>query len=321
MTPSAASERQNQIMVEHIPDLVFGLDEQGKIITINQAVNAYGFSSSELIGCSLMDVIYSKDRDRVRRDFDLILAQGKNLIQIQQFRICTKSGAISWVEVNSAFQFACTGRFIRQVGVCRDITERIVAQQALLKTQDELEELVHKRTEELILTNKDLQREIEERMQTEGALREREKELETEKANLEEANTALKVLLKRREEDKRQIEEKVIYNVKKMLLPYVEKLKQKPSRERRMAFLSIIETNLNDITHDFSRRLSIEFYGLTRSELKVANFIRQGKKNREIAHLLGISIRTVETYRLAVRHKLRIQNKKVNLRTFLMSYN
>jgi DNA-binding CsgD family transcriptional regulator len=65
----------------------------------------------------------------------------------------------------------------------------------------------------------------------------------------------------------------------------------------------------------------MESYALTSSELKVANFIRQGKRTREIAALLGISPRTVEAYRLGIRRKMRIQGRKVNLRTFLMSIN
>ena len=141
-----------------------------------------------------------------------------------------------------------------------------------------------------------------------------------EKANLQEANTALKVLLKRREMDKRALEEQVMYNVKKMLMPYLEKIGKKISNERKQAYLTIIETNLNDITNSFAKRMSIEFFDLTHSELKVANLIRQGKKNAEIATLLGISIRTVEAYRLGIRQKMGLQNKKVNLRTFLVNF-
>ena len=89
--------------------------------------------------------------------------------------------------------------------------------------------------------------------------------------------------------------------------------------ERQKAYLNIIETNLNDITSAFSRRLSMDYYDLTISELKVANFIKQGRKTREIAELLGLSSRTVEAFRMSIRKKVRIHNKKVNLRTFLMS--
>jgi len=319
--PSEEFEWRYHRLVENIPDMVYSLDQQGNIVTVNKAISIYGFTFDELVGRPFLGLIYFEDRDRVSEAFHDIVAHGKNYSQTQQFRIQTKAGDIRWVEANSAFRFSAAGRFMLQEGVCRDITDRIEAQEALLKAQNELEELVHQRTKELTKANLDLQKEIDERRETENILREREKELEMEKANLEEANTAFKVLLKRREVDKRAVEEQVMYNVKKLLLPYVEKIKKKVSNERKLSYLSIIETNLNDITNSFSRRLSIDFYGLTNSELKVANLIQQGKKSGAIASLLGISIRTVEAYRLAIRRKLRIQNKKVNLRTYLRTFN
>ncbi|MBI5552222.1 MAG: helix-turn-helix transcriptional regulator [Desulfobacterales bacterium] len=180
-------------------------------------------------------------------------------------------------------------------------------------------DMATRRILELTQANEALQRKIDDRFITEKALRDREAELEMEKTNLQEANTALKVLLKRREEDKRALEEQVMYNVKKLVLPFLGKVQKENLDERQKSFLGIVEANLRDITCGFSRRLSLAYYGLTTSELKVANFIRQGKKNREIAELLNLSVRTVEAYRQAIRNKLRLQNKKVNLRTFLMS--
>ena len=321
MKSSKEFEWRYHSLVENIPDMVYSLDEQGNIVTVNKAISIYGFTFTEMAGRPFQDLIYFEDRVRVSDTFHEIIVQGKNYSQTQQFRIQTKAGDIRWIEANSAFRFSATGHFILQEGVCRDITDRIAAQEALLKAQDELEELVRRRTKELTRANQDLKKEIDERRETESVLRQRERELEMEKANLEEANTALKVLLKRREVDKRALEEQVMYNVKKLLLPYVEKIKKKVSNERKLAYLEIIETNLNDITNSFSRRLSIEFYGLSSSELKVANLIRQGMKSRAIADLLGISIRTVEAYRLAIRKKLRIHNERVNLKTFLMTFN
>ena len=106
-----------------------------------------------------------------------------------------------------------------------------------------------------------------------------------------------------------------------MILPYLDTLKTLAADERQQAYLAILESNLGDITKAFSRRLTLDFYNLSPSELKVATFIRQGKKTREIAALLGLSKRTIDAVRQSIRRKLRIQNKQVNLRTFLMSIN
>jgi PAS domain S-box-containing protein len=303
------------------PDLIYALDEAGAILSINQAATAYGHRAEDLIGTSFIGLIYKDDRDWVSKEYVEVINEKRDQIRSHQFRIVSQSGDIRWIEANCIFRFTSHGQFIMHEGVCRDISQNIQDQHVMLKAQMELEEQVRIRTAELVRANEELQREIYDRRNTERRLREHEADLEMEKANLQETNTALKVLLKRREVDKQEFEEQVLYNIKELILPYLDKLKSNAVDERQLAYLTILESNLGDITGSFTRRLSMESYGLTNSELKVANFIRQGKRTREIASLLGISTRTVEAYRLAIRRKMRIQGRKVNLRTFLMSMN
>ena len=81
----------------------------------------------------------------------------------------------------------------------------------------------------------------------------------------------------------------------------------------------ILESNLKDIISPFSRRMTSTFLRLTPKELQIANMIKQGKTSKEIADLMGISSRTIETHRKNLRDKIGIGNKKVNLRTHLLS--
>jgi PAS domain S-box-containing protein len=306
---------------DNLPDLIYTLDATGEIMALNQAINAYGYQVQELIGTSFFDLVHKEDRQWVRNEYEQVLKKKMDQIRSQQFRMVDKTGDVRWIEANCIFRFTPEGHFIMQEGVCRDISETIQNRNVMLKAQIELEEQVRIRTAELVLSNEELQKEIYDRRNTERRLRDREADLEMEKANLQETNTALKVLLKRREVDKHEFEEQVLYNIKELILPYLDKLKMVACDERQEAYLTILESNLSDITGSFTRRLAMDSYGLTNSELKVANFIRQGKKTREIASLLGISSRTVEAYRLGIRRKMRIQGRKVNLRTFLMSLN
>jgi PAS domain S-box-containing protein len=318
---AGGAEKNLSTQPDHLPDLIYTLNANGEIMALNQAVNAYGYHVEELLGTSFFNLLYMEDRQWVRSEYEQVLKKKKDQIRSQQFRMVDKTGDVCWIEANCIFRFTEEGHFIVHEGVCRDISESIQNRNIMLKAQLELEEQVRIRTAELVLSNEELQKEIYDRRNTERRLRDREADLEMEKANLQETNTALKVLLKRREVDKHEFEEQVLYNIKELILPYLDKLKMVVCDERQEAYLTILESNLSDITGSFTRRLSLDAYGLTNSELKVANFIRQGKRTREIASLLGISRRTVEAYRLGIRRKMRIQGRKINLRTFLMSIN
>ncbi|MGD8229380.1 MAG: PAS domain S-box protein [Desulfobacteraceae bacterium] len=160
---------------------------------------------------------------------------------------------------------------------------------------------------------------ITERKQAENTLREREKELESQAANLEEVNAALKVLLKRRDEDEKELQEKVLFNVRELIEPCLEKLKDGELNNRQKAYLDLLESNLNEIVSPFSRNLYLRYYNLTPSEMQIAALVRHGKTTKQIANLLNLSARTIDTHRLRIRTKLGIRNKKSNLRSFLLS--
>ena len=148
-----------------------------------------------------------------------------------------------------------------------------------------------------------------------------EQELEIKTKNLEEMNAALKILLKRRDEDKAELEEKVVLNVKQLIEPYLQKLKREVIDRRLMNYLEILESNLDEIISPVSRRLSLSYSSLTSTELRVANLVKQGKTTKEIAAELNLSSRTIDTHRLKIRTKLGLRNKKANLRSYLLSLN
>ena len=137
---------------------------------------------------------------------------------------------------------------------------------------------------------------------------------------LEEANTALKVLLKQREEDKIELEEKVLLNVRELIFPYLEKLKMKKLGEKQRAYIGIIESNLNDIVSPFVHGLSSKLIKLSPTELQVTNLIKQGNTTKEIAEIMNLATSTIDFHRNNIRKKIGIHNKKINLKTYLSSY-
>ena len=160
---------------------------------------------------------------------------------------------------------------------------------------------------------------ITERKEAEKVLREREAELKMKTNSLEEVNTALRVLLKTRDDDKTELEEKVLANVKELVVPFLEKIKNSPLDPQQVAYLHVLESNLKAIISPFLRALSAKYRGLTPTEIQVVNLVKEGKNTKEIAMLLNLAGETINTHRRNIRMKLGITNKKVNLRSHLLS--
>jgi len=154
---------------------------------------------------------------------------------------------------------------------------------------------------------------------TEAALRRSREALEEQKQSLEEANIALKVLLKQREDDRLELENKVLSNVKELVLPYVEKLKNSRLRPKDRTLAEIIETHLNDIISPLLQKFTHAKILLTPQEMQVAALVKDGKTSKEIADILNISEATVNFHRKNLRDKFGLKGKQANLRSYLLS--
>jgi len=192
-------------------------------------------------------------------------------------------------------------------------------ERALRRVHGELEERVKERTAELKEVNQQLKDEIAGHKKAGEALRKREAELRLNSRHLEEVNTALRVLLRQRDEHKVEIEEKVLSNLKELVLPFMKKLKESCLDAKQMGYVNILESNLNDLISPFSQKLSSQYLNLTPSEIQVANLVREGKTTKEIAELLNVSDNAIVFHRYHIRKKLGLKNQKINLRSYLSS--
>ena len=204
------------------------------------------------------------------------------------------------------------------------------AELEMRQAYDNLEKLVYERTEELLQANNAFKKEISERRRTEALLREahenlerlveeRTAELEAKTANLEELNVALNVLLKKREDDRRDLEDNFMHNVKNLILPYLEKLKSTELSARQKIYIEILESNIHQIASPLARKLSSRYFNLTPTEIRVASLIKRDKTTKEIAETFHVSESAIIYHRHNIRKKLGLNNKKINLKTYLQS--
>ena len=274
------SEEKYRTIIENIEDGYYEVDLAGNFTFFNEALcRITGYVRDELIGMNNREIM---DAYNAKRVFEVFNSVYKTELPTKAFdwELIRKDGSKRFVEVSVTLRRDLNIRPIGFMGIARDITER---------------------------------------KQSEKTLKAREAELEVKTKNLEEVNTALKVLLKRREEDKKELEETVVTNLKDMVLPYLGRAMERVRDKKTRDYLEVLDANLKAITSPFSYRLSSKYLNLTSAEIEIANLVKQGKSTKEIADLLNVSIKTIEVHRLNIRKKMGIRNKKASLRAHLLS--
>jgi PAS domain S-box-containing protein len=123
-----------------------------------------------------LDFIHPDDRSKANQSIQDHL-EGRTPMHKIEYRMLTKDGQYRWIlDQAQVVKRDCHGRPIRMSGTHIDISERKLADDALQDAHDELEKRVLERTAELVLANKQLGKEIEERKHSEETLRQSEKD-------------------------------------------------------------------------------------------------------------------------------------------------
>jgi PAS domain S-box-containing protein len=308
--------RESEEGFRHLSEAAFegiAIHEGGVLLRANdQYFGMLGYEPQELLGKQVISLAVAPEaRQLVQRQISSGSTGPYEAIGLR------KDGTGFPMEIR-AREMKFEGRKVR-VAAIRDITERKRSEEKLRRAHDDLERRVDERTAELVRINTQLNLEIEERKKAEGEVKEREAELEAKTHELEEANSALRILLKRMAADREELEEKVLVNVKELTLPYLKKLKNTPLSVHQKTCINILESNLTDIVSPFAHRLSSRYLNLTPAEIHVANLVKEGNRTKEIAQVLGLSVRTIEVHRQSIRNKLGLKDRKANLRSHLLS--
>ena len=122
------------------------------------------------------------------------------------------------------------------------------------------------------------------------------------------------------EKEGHEIEEIVLTNINKMVIPFVEKLKKSEISEKQEAYINIIESNLNQVTSSFTGYPYAKFSNLTPTELQIVELIQQGQTTKEIAQIFNLATSTIDFHRDNIRQKIGLKHSKTSLSSYLTAY-
>jgi two-component system NtrC family sensor kinase len=128
---SSDSQAFMQTVIENVPDIIYSLNPKGEFISLSPSVeHVMGYKPSELMGVSVFKIIHPNDRLGVKESFMSTAKSVDTRDKIIQFRMVTKTGETKHFEIRRKMAIE-NGRMVRNDGVARDITHRIILEQKL----------------------------------------------------------------------------------------------------------------------------------------------------------------------------------------------
>ena len=167
--------------------------------------------------------------------------------------------------------------------------------------------------------------EVDRRQRLERALQatldETEQRVADRTREMEEANTALRVLLANLEQARAEHDARIVQQIKGLVMPHLGKLRARVGDdETATLYLRLIEENLVRLTAAQSADLASLMEGLTPTEREIAQMVLRGLSTKEIARALARGTSTVDFHRNNIRRKLGLAGSGQGLRALLLDY-
>ena len=178
---------------------------------------------------------------------------------------------------------------------------------------------LHPVYETLWMLKVDMDQFLDEHQSLMTVLQERQKELLAKTATIQTRNRELQALLRHSSEDQTELGAIALHNIRTLLKPLVRLIEREAQLPVQRGWIDELNARIDELTKDLHPHLDLRRYKLTPQEMRVARLIREGVRSNAIAEHLGLSVRTIESFRDRLRVKLGIRGQRRNLRTALLA--
>jgi PAS domain S-box-containing protein len=281
-----------RVLVDGSPLGIFFDDADDKCVFVNTTFcEMMELTEAEALGDGWARTVHPEDLPGLLRKRACSVVGGVPLFRAEYRYVCA-SGRTGWVEEQTRPVQGPDGNLLGYVGTLADISGRKEEEALGARQREVLEERVRERTAELL----------------------------AQAERLAEMNSALKVLLRRREEDREELEQAVLANVRRRIVPALDRLEGLCADSEVRLLTGQLRQGLQELTLPFCHRLATVCQGLTPAEIQVAELIREGFGTKEIAARLGVGTSTVDTHRHHIRRKLGLTGRRDGLRAYLLAF-
>ncbi len=135
------NEKKYRLIVENLNQAYYEADHRGTFSYGNPALIVLsGYSEACIPGKSSFRFVADEHRTQVIRAYGQSL-KNKETNMTMEFLVQVKDGKKFWVEQSTHYEFDANGVFIKATNILKDIDERKLAEEALIKSEARLKEL------------------------------------------------------------------------------------------------------------------------------------------------------------------------------------